>query len=150
MSALKRSFKLLEDFKRLRADLQKKRIAQIDSMLRLAEEQRRKALLIDRDFDQLRKQRAYMLIICGRNDEGMAEIEALVADYEQTIERLHEEAAFQLAEAAEASFCNKENALGIALARRALTHTGKAGRLSRTVLRVLELAQKELERIKEK
>ena len=103
----------------------------------------RNALLdaISKAIDQLRKQRAHMLVVAGRADEGIKEMKSIVAHYETTIAELHEEATFQFAEAALAAFQRGRVSGGKAFARSALQHAGMSQSISRTVLSAIELMQ---------
>ncbi len=145
MSNLRQAFKLLRDFDTLPPSEQRTRIAKVDRFLAIAKTRSRRDLLDWREVDQLRKQRAYMLMASSRVDEGINEIESLVIEYEKWIADLHEEAAFQLAEAALVSFQLRRAIAGQAFARAALEHSGNAKRISRTVLKAIELMQREVE-----
>ena len=142
MSVLKEAFKLLRDYSSITPSQKQKRIARVDQLLKSAEKRKKRSICALRDIDQLRKQRAYLLIMGGYVDEGIKEIESLVADYNETICELHDEAAFQLAEAAVASFRRRSSKVGEVLACSALSHAGLAMRINRTVLTALELMQR--------
>lgn len=136
----------MDSFASQSASEQKARIASIDKLLKQAEAQKKNALLALREIDQLWKQRACMLLMSGKVNQGIKEIELLVTGYESSIADLHEEAAFQLGEAALASYRRNRPAAGEAFARSALEHSGGARRMSRTVLSAIELMQCQQER----
>ena len=99
-----------------------------------------------REVDQLRKQRAYMLISSGKIEDGIKEIQSLTNDYNEKIENLHDEIAFQLCEAAIACFRSSNSTAGVDLAKLALAHAGHANRISRVALQAFELWQQQHEK----
>lgn len=143
MNALKHAFALLQDFSTAKAVEQRRRLLKVDRLLKQAEAKCPQALIALRERDQLRKQHAYMLIASGHVDDGVRESSAIAADYEKEIINLHDEAAFQLSEAALASFRARRPGLGKALALSALWHAGRASRLSHTLVAALAFAQKQ-------
>ena len=145
-SNLKKAFALLSNFPKLERTEQRKRLAMLEKLLIAAMKRQNDALLMFREIDQLRKERAYMLIQSGEIENGVKEIQSIVAGYEQSISEMHEEAAFQLAEAAIASFNTKNYSGGEKFARDSLSHAGLSNRISKTVINALELMQKNQER----
>lgn len=145
MNALQQAFKLLHNFAKQTPKAQRAALAKVGELLKSSEERARDARLALREIDQLRKQRAHMLVVAGKADEGIAETKSLVAQYETAIAELHDEAAFQLAEAALAAFQQGRDSAGIALARSSLQHAGMSQTISRTVLSAIELMQRQQE-----
>ena len=143
MSVLKQAFQLLDGFSSLKQDKQRKRIAQLNRLRLTAERKEHGALLAIRDIDQLRKERAYLLIVSGHFDEGIKTIESIVSGYESRIADLHDEAAFQLSQAALASFRRGRLQAGKGFARSALKHCAMAKHINKTVLSALELMQQQ-------
>lgn len=122
----------------------------LDRLLVLAEAKEQTSELALREIDQLRKQRAYLLIASGRVSDGIGAIESMVGHYEDSIARLHDEAAFQLAEAAVAAFKSGRTGAGLRFASSALKHSGNAGCINKTVLSALALIQRHQERLSRK
>ena len=141
--SLLEAFRLLDGFAAASPAQKKKRIEQVNRLLKCAEGGRRDANLALRTIDQLRKQRVHMLITAGKLNEGIAESKRIVRDYEASIASLHDEAAFQLAEAALNCFRNSQMTRGFALTLSALAHAGNARSISKTLLSALEIAQRE-------
>jgi hypothetical protein len=141
MIFLKQAFALLDGFSTLRVRDQRKRIKKIDVLLKRAKSEQSSATLAIRQLDQIQKQRAYMLIASGRAEDGIKEILSLVQDYEKSILILHDEASFQLCEAAIASFQRNESEIGGNYARLALKHAGLANRTSQKLIETLKLLQ---------
>lgn len=140
MNLLRQAFALLRDFASLPLKQKRVRISKLDSLLRAARSREKRARLAVRELDQLRKQRAYMLVVSGKVAAGIKQSEDLVAELERGIADLHDEAAFQLSEAALAAFRSGRQSTARALTRRALSHAGMAGRLSKTLLQALDHA----------
>ena len=150
MNILKQAFRLLDGFASLQPGEQRSRLAKLERLLVLAEVKEQTSQLALREIDQLRKQRAYLLIASGRAPEGIRAIESMVGRYEDSIARLHDEAAFQLAEAAVAAFKSGQTGTGVRLASSALKHSGNAGCINKTVLSALALVQQHQERLSRK
>lgn len=139
MSIVKQAFQLLNNFNAIKPKEQQRRIKKTNLMLKRAEKKQKTALLALWEIDQLRKQRAYMLLTHDDSDEGLGDIQSLVDEYDEKISRLHEEAAFQLSEAAIASFRRKKSEVGKAFAISALKHAGQAKFVSSTFINAVEL-----------
>ena len=150
MNILKQAFRLLDSFASLPPGEQRSRLAKLERLLVLAEAKEQTSELALREIDQLRKQRAYLLIASGQIPDGIKAIQSMVGRYEDSIARLHDEAAFQLAEAAIAAFrCGRAGA-GVRFASSALKHSGNAGCINKTVLSALALVQQHQERLSRK
>lgn len=150
MNILKQAFRLLDSFASLPPGEQRSRLAKLDRLLVLAEAREQTSELALRKIDQLRKQRAYLLIASGQFPEGIKAIESMVGHYEDSIVRLHDETAFQLAEAAVAAFKSGRAGMGVRFATSALKHSGNAGYINKTVLSALALVQQHQERLSRK
>jgi len=135
------AFRLLDGFESATRQQKQRRIVQLNRLLRRAKALQKDANLALRTIDQIRKERAYMLISAGRLSEGIAEIESIVRDYEGTVASIHDEAAFQLAEAALSCFNKGQTVRGFEFARSALAHAGNARALSQTLVSALQAAQ---------
>lgn len=146
MTTLKEAFDLLDRFSSLKTNDQKKRIRQVQHLLKESRRNKTDALIAIRETDQLQKQLAYMLVSSGNVKAGLKEMKSLVNEYEEKISSLHDEAAFQLYEAAIASFHNNDSATGINFAKWGLKHSSHAKNVSRTMLNALELLQKQQEK----
>jgi hypothetical protein len=139
--SLLRAFRLFYDFESASPEQKKKRIDQVERLLSEAENRKTDANLALRTIDQLKKERAYMLISAGRLNEGIGEIERIVREYEKSIASLHDEAVFILAEAALSCFRKAQTTRGLQLTRCALAHAGSATWISKTLVSALEIAQ---------
>jgi len=150
VNILKQAFRLLDGFASLQPGEQRSRLAKLERLLVLAEAKEQASALALREIDQLRKQRAYLLIASGQIPDGIKAIESMVGHYEDSIARLHDEAAFQLAEAAVAAFKSGRTGMGVRFATSALKHSGNAGCINKTVLSALALVQQHQERLSRK
>jgi hypothetical protein len=148
MNYLKQAFKLLDNFPTSSPAEQRRRIKTVGKMLRAAEKNSHVATLALRETDQLRKQLAYFFIESGRVSSGLKQIQSIVLDYERSISNLHDEAAFQLAEASIASFKSNMPGKGMTFVQRSLCHSGAGGKISKTLLTALSLAQSQQQKQK--
>jgi hypothetical protein len=144
-SNLKKAVALLANYSNLSNTEQRKRIRTLQQLIKEATKREQEALLISREIDQLRKEHAYLHMQSGDVNGGIKEIESIVTGYEQSILRLHEEAAFQLAEAANAAFDSGDYSRGEKFARSALSHSGACRQISRIVMEAFECLQKNQE-----
>lgn len=139
---LRKAVELLNDFSKRSRRNQKLAISQIDSLIKTARSKAHAAELAIRELDQLEKQRAYMLALTGKVALAIGATRSLVAGYERRIGSLHEEAAFQLAEAAILLSQRGRFLQGRRFALAALRHAGASQQVSRTLLSALECLQR--------
>src|SRR4051812_12032533 len=141
MSKLTRVFKLLNGFEGLALGERSRRLTKVAAALQAASAGQQDALEKISEIGQLQKAHAYMLIRTGQASAGIRELARFGRDCEAKIADLHEEAAFQFAEASSAAFSTGKPAAGFKFAVEALAHSGQARRVSNVVLRALESAQ---------